>query len=129
MPSDDFQERLRRIQTQRLPEGTILPDPDMPEVEYDDLPQGPGAGTILLAALLALPMGIALGVVTGLYYKAAMGMGHNPLILAALGAIYALVLSGLLAGVVWRENLPLALPACLVGLIGAGMGLAGVLVL
>ena len=129
MATDDFQERLRRIQTQRLPEGSSLPDPNAPAMDDDDLAPSPPASLILLTALIALPLGIALGVVSGLYYKAALGMGHNPLILGALGSIYALVLGGFMAGFVWRENLPLALPACLVGLIGAGIGLAGVLVL
>jgi hypothetical protein len=124
MATDDFQERLRRIQTQN-PQGAIPAQGD--EVQ-EDVPRSNPAMT-LMAALVSLPVGLALGILTGLYFKAAQGLGHNPMVLGVLGALYALALAGLMAGFLWVEKLPLAFPACLVGLIGAAIGTAAMMVL
>jgi hypothetical protein len=124
MASDDFQERLRRIQSQGQPQG----GPTLSAPEPEEAPRSNPA-LILLAALVSLPVGLALGILTGLYFNAAQGLGHNPMVLGVLGAIYAIVLAGLMAGFLWVEKLPFAFPACLVGLIGAAIGTAAMMVL
>lgn len=133
MATDDFQERLRRIQAQKggpaAPEGTMGDAAAPQDVEDDTEPKPTNPQMILLAALVSLPLGLVLGVLTGLYFNAAQGLGHSPMVLGLLGSIYALVLAGLIAGFLWVERLPLAFPACLVGLIGAGIGTLALLVL
>ncbi|GHC48269.1 hypothetical protein [Neogemmobacter tilapiae] len=126
MASDDFQERLRRIQSQSQSQPHI--GTPSPGAEAEQPPRSNPALT-LMAALVSLPIGLALGILTGLYFNAAQGLGHSPIVLGVLGGIYALVLAGLMAGFLWVEKLPFAFPACLVGLIGAAIGTAGMMVL